>query len=179
MAPSLNDVHYYLQVYDGHHRTHGLVYQGVIGANEMLIDAWGPVSGRRHDSYLLRVSEINDRLAAVQHPHDLQMKLYGDAAYPLPSHIRRGFKGANLTDEEKAFNQASSKIRISIEWGFGKVSTLFPFCDFSKNQKLSLQPVAKSYINACVLTNAHTCLRGSLTGHYFDLAAPTLESYFE
>lgn len=146
--------------------------------NGMLIDAWGPVSGRRHDSYLLRVSRLNERLAEVQPPDGQQMKVYGDAAYPLLSHVRRGFRGANLSDGEKAFNQANSKMRISIEWGFGKVISLFPFCDFRNNQELFLQPVARYYTNACLLTNAHTCLRGSQTGVYFDMTAPTLEEYF-
>lgn len=146
--------------------------------NGMLIDAWGPASGRRHDAYLLRVSEFNPRLAAVQDPDGPQMKVYGDAAYPLLSHVRRGFKGSNLTDAQRAFNQANSKMRISIEWGFGKVVQLFPFCDFRKNQKLFLQPIGKYYINACILTNAHTCLRGSQTGCYFDMEPPTLEEYF-
>lgn len=105
-----------LKVYDGHHRDHGLAYQAVMAPNGMLMDAWGPVSGRRHDSYLLRVSELKPRLAAVQDPHQPQMKVYGDAAYRLLSHVRRGFKGVNLTEEQRAFNQANSKLRISIEW---------------------------------------------------------------
>ncbi|CAB1096514.1 unnamed protein product [Ectocarpus sp. CCAP 1310/34] len=56
------------EVYDGHHRDHGLVYQAVQAPSAMIIDAWGPVSGRRHDLYLLRVSELSPRLAAVQDP---------------------------------------------------------------------------------------------------------------
>ncbi|CBN75972.1 conserved unknown protein [Ectocarpus siliculosus] len=67
------------EVYDGHHRDHGLAYQAVMAPNGMLMDAWGPVSGRRHDSYLLGVSEFNPRLAAVQDPEGPQMKVYGDA----------------------------------------------------------------------------------------------------
>ncbi|CAM9415612.1 unnamed protein product, partial [Hapterophycus canaliculatus] len=165
-------------VYDGHHRDHGLIYQAVMGPNGMLIDAWGPVSGRRHDSYLLCVSRLNDRLAEVQGPDSPQMKVHGDAAYPLLSHVRRGFRGSNLTDGENALNQANSKMRICVEWGFGKVVNLFPFCDSRKNQKLFLQPVARCYINACVLTNAHTCLRGSQTGVYFGVPAPILEENF-
>lgn len=138
-----------------------------------------PASGRRHDAYLLRTSNLNSRLAAVQNPDaEVQYKVYGDAAYPLLSHVRRGFRGASLTDEQKAFNMANSAMRISVEWAFGKVVQLYPFCDFRKNQKLFLQPIAKYCINACLLTNAHTCLSGSQTGTYFDMHAPSLESYF-
>ena len=163
-------------VYDGHHRDHGLSYQAVRAPDGMVIDAHGLESGRRHDVHLLRKSNLNTRLAAVQNPEDeVQHKVYGDAAYPVLSHVRRGFRGANLSSKEKAFNQANSAMRISIEWAFGKVVNMYPFCDFRKNQKLFLQPLAKYHINACILTNAHTCLRGSQTGTYFDLHAPTLE----
>eukprot|EP00904_Undaria_pinnatifida_P001699 jgi/Undpi1/1152/HiC_scaffold_10.g04614.m1 len=162
--------------YDGHHRDHGLSYQAVRAPDGMVIDVHGPESGRRHDVHLLRKSNHNARLAAVQNPEDeVQHKVYGDAAYPVLSHVRRGFRGANLSSKEEAFNQANSAMRISIEWAFGKVVNMYPFCDFRKNQKLFLQPLAKYHINACILTNAHTCLRGSQTGTYFDLHAPTLE----
>lgn len=66
----------------------------------MLIDAWGPVSGRRHDAFLMRVSGLNPRLAAVQDLARPHVKVYGDSAYPLLSHMLRGFKGSNLTDSQ-------------------------------------------------------------------------------
>ena len=58
------------------------------------------------------------------------------------SHIDRGFKGANLTDAEKAYNMNLSQVRICVEWMFGKVAKEFAFIDYSKNLKLRLQPVA-------------------------------------
>ena len=76
----------------------------------------------------------------------------------------------------KPFSCSRPASLVFLKQGFGKVIQLFPFCD--KNQKLFLQPVARYYINACVLTNAHTCLRGSQTGAYFDMVPPTLEEYF-
>ena len=57
-------------------------------------------TGRRHDSYLLSQSNLNNRLAEVQQGNSVQYKDYGDAAYPIMSHIDRGFKGANLTPEQ-------------------------------------------------------------------------------
>ncbi|CAM9676705.1 unnamed protein product [Pylaiella littoralis] len=105
--------------------------------NGILIDAWGPVPGTRHDAYVLRVSSLNPRLAAVQDPDGPQMKVYGGAAYPLLSHVRRGFKGSNVTDPQIAFNKANSRLRISIEWGFGNVTTCFRSATFGRTKNCS------------------------------------------
>ena len=77
-------------------------------------------TGRRHDAYLLSESNLNARLAEVQQGNAVQCKVYGDAAYPIMSHIDRGFKGANLTPTQKAYNRSLSKVRICVEWMFGK-----------------------------------------------------------
>ena len=47
-----------------------------------------------------------------------------------------------------------------LEWSFGKCVVLWVFCDFKKNQKLYLQPVAKYWLSAVLLTNCHSCLYG-------------------
>ena len=115
----------------------------------MNIDAWGPVSGKRRNAFLRRVSSFNPRLASVQDPHAAQqLKVYGDAAYHLVSLMRRGFKGANLIAAQKAFYHANSSPGISVEWAFGKVAQLFPFIDFRKNLKVFLQAMGKYYISA-------------------------------
>ena len=121
----------------------------------MNIDAWKPVSGKGRDAFRRRVSSFNPWLASVQDPHaPQQWKVYGDAAYPLVSLIRRGLNGANLIAARKAFNHANSSPGISVEWAFGKVVQLFPFIDFRKNLNVFLQPVGKYYISAC---HPHQC----------------------
>ncbi|CAN0321355.1 unnamed protein product, partial [Pylaiella littoralis] len=165
------------QVYDGHHCAHGLAWQSVVFPHGMMA-IWGPEVGRRHDALLLARSGLNGRLTNLQAENPVQYKLFGDAAYPIISHVDRGFRGANLTDAQRTYNRQLSKVRVSVEWQFGKVVQMFPFVDFSKNLKLRLQPIAKYYAIAVLLTNAHTCLFGSTTGFYFDMQAPSLEAYF-
>ena len=70
-----------------------------------------------------------------------------------------------------------SSVRECVEWGFGKVVSIFAFMDFKKNLRIYLQPVGKMYFTAVFLTNCHTCLYGSQTGAYFDLDAPNLSVY--
>ncbi|CAN0295299.1 unnamed protein product [Scytosiphon promiscuus] len=165
--------------YDGHHKDHGLVFQLFILANGMIGDLSGPVVGSRHDAYVLRNSMLNPRLAALQEGQAFQGKAYGDAAYPILSHVDRGFRGANLSDAQRAYNKALSAVRITVEWQFGKVVNVFPFVDFRKLMKLDLSPIGNYYIVAALLTNAHTTLYGCQTSTYFGMMPPTLEQYFQ
>ena len=70
-----------------------------------------------------------------------------------------------------------SKVRVSVEWGFGKICQYFAFLDFKKNLKVLLQPVAKYYAVGALMTNCHTCLYGSLSSTFFEVNPPSLETY--
>lgn len=172
------DVELQREIYDGHHRDHGLAFQCVQLPNGFIMDMFGPVSGRRHDATVLRLSRLNARLAAAQHDELRQYSVYGDSAYPVLSHVRRGFKGSNLTPGQREHNRQMSSVRISVEWSFGKIVQLWGFVDYRKNLKLLLQPIGLYYMNAAILTNAHTCLYGSLTGERMDVRQLSLNQYF-
>lgn len=103
--------------------------------------------------------------------------LYGDPAYPHRGLLQRPFGGASLTVGQATFNYQMSRVRQSVEWGFGKVATEFAFLDLKKNQKLFLQQLPITYKVGVILTNCHTCLYGSQTSMYFSVAPPTLEEY--
>lgn len=64
----------------------------------MIGDLRGPAPGRRHEAYLLRKSELTDRLANMQLGKDFQ----GKCTAMRVSYIDRGFRGANLTEAQKA-----------------------------------------------------------------------------
>ena len=102
--------------------------------------------------------------------------IYGDPPYGISRNILAPFRGAQVT-AQVIFNKNMSKVRISVEWSFGKICQYFAYLDFKKNFKILMQPVAKYYLVASVLINCHTCLYGSLTGSYFGLHPPTLETY--
>ena len=138
---------------------------------------YGPVEGRRHDAYMLNISGILPLLQQFVQPSGQPYVIYGDPAYGLNENILAPFKGAQLTALEKEFNKKMSRLRISVEWGFGKITQYFAYLNFRKNQKVLLQPLGKYYIVASVLINCHTCLYGSNTGKYFGLDPPSLETY--
>lgn len=134
-----------------------------------------PYPGRRHDSFLLKDTALLNQLE--QYCPDFC--LYGDEGYPLRKQLIRPYSNSTLTLEQQEFNQSMAPLRECVEWSFGKILQQFAFVDFSKNQKLFLQPVGMFYLVATLLTNAHTCLYGSLTSMYFDIDSINLDEYFQ
>lgn len=167
------------EIFDGHHRAHGLVYQGVVFPKGLFTDLHGPISGRRHDAYALRVSNLNARLAEAQAGAQAQYKAYSDAAYPILTRIDRGYRAANLTAAQRAYNRALAEIRVCVEWQFGKVTSLHPSIENKANLKLVQQPIGKYSTVAALISNVHTCLYGSVTGRFFCVNPPSLEDYFD
>ena len=101
----------------------------------------------------------------------------GDPAYPLRPQLLCPYKGGQLTAAQSQFNAQMSGVRIAVEWSYQKVIQLFAFVDFKKNRKMLLQPVARSYFTAVLLTNCHTCLHQNETSKLFSMDPPTLEEY--
>ena len=138
---------------------------------------FGLIEGKRHDAFMLGVSGLAKKLGQFQRPNGEPYIIYGGPAYGLTRNILAPFRGIRLTDDQQEFNSRMSKLRVSVEWGFGKICQLFAFLDFKKNLKILLQPIGKYYLVAVVLANCHTCLYGSQTSTFFGLDPPVLEDY--
>lgn len=54
-----------LIVHNGHKHKHALKYQAIRTPNGMIIHAYGPVGGRRHDWYLYHCSNIESNLQHI------------------------------------------------------------------------------------------------------------------
>lgn len=164
-------------MFSGHRRTHCLKFQSVQAPNGMIAHMFGPREGRRHDAFMLGVSGLSAKLHRFVQPNGEPYVIYGDPAYGITQNIIAPFRQAHLTDDEQEFNTRMSRVRTSVEWGFGKICQNFAYLDFKKNLKILLQPVGKYYLVACILINCHTCLYGSRTTTYFSLEPPPLETY--
>ena len=116
---------------------------------------------------MLGESSLLPKLRHIAKPNGEPYVIYGDPAYGLSRNILAPYRAAILTADEKQFNSAMSKVRVSVEWGFGKILQNFAFPDFKKNLKVLVQPVAKYYLVAGILANCHTCLYGSLVSTFF------------
>ena len=166
-------------VYNGHKRVHAIKFQSVVAPNGLIANLFGPMEGRRHDCALLNASGLLQNL--VQHsqtPAGQNLCIYGDPAYPIRPQLLGPFKGAHVTQVQKEFNKAMSKVRISVEWIFGDIINYFAFINFRNNLKIGLSAVGKMYIVCALLHNARACLYKNNTSLFFDVEPPSLEEYF-
>ena len=148
-----------------------------VGAGKFVIFI---IERKSHDAGILRRSHLLDELERnCNTEYGDPLCIYGDSAYPERMHLQTPYKGNNLTNDQKAFNTAMSKVRVSVEWVFGEIAGYFAFIDFKKNKKIGLQQVGTMYITCALLRNAISCLYGSTTSIHFNLDPPTLEEYFQ
>jgi len=166
-------------VFSGHKRCHGLKYQSVVGADGIYWDFQGPYDGRRHDSFLLKESNLMQRLHEVN--PEKSMFIYGDGAYYVDSHIIGPHLGSALAPEEKRFNQYMSNMRVSVEWGFANIIRLWAGLNFKPAQKPFESPIADLFRAGVILANCNNILRGgNQISQYFGIAPLlTLEEYLQ
>ena len=147
----------------------------MVAPNGVIANLYGPVEGRRHDATMLAMSGLMGELDSFA-PDGEALCIYGDPAYPHPIHLQCPFQQRqDVTQEQQAFNQSMSQVRVSVEWVFNEIVTYFTFIDFTKELNIGLSPVGKTYAVCALLQNALTCLYGSNTAKYFDIEPPTLE----
>ena len=167
-------------IYNGHKRVHSIKFQAVALPNGLVGNLFGPVEGRRHDSFMLAASGFLQELQRFSNcpVTGLPLCVYGDPAYPIRAHLQRPYKGAVLTPSQQDFNTSMSTVRSSVEWIFGDIVNYFKFLDFKKNLKIGLSAVGKMYVTCALMQNARNILYGSVTSEYFGVNPPTLEEYF-
>ena len=141
---------------------------------------FGPIEGRRHDSFMLAASRFLQELQRFSNcpVTGLPLCVYGDPAYPIRAHLQRPYKGGVLTPAQQDFNTSMSTVRSSVEWIFGDIVNYFKFLDFKKNLKIGLSAVGKMFVTCALMQNARSILYGSVTSEYFGVNPPTLEEYF-
>ena len=81
--------------YNGWKHHNGLKHQTVDNAYGFTVDMHGPTSLRKNDLTLLRLSDINQRMADVQAGREDQYMTFGDSAYKRRSHITSYFAEYN------------------------------------------------------------------------------------
>ncbi len=159
---------------------HALKWQTVSWPNGMIGDMWGPISGRLSDLDTLRLSQINTRLRDLQAGQEDQFKLYGDAIYPVMTHLRKRHQNRPNTAAQIRENNVMKKLRITIEWDYGNTINLFKYVNFHENGKVLLaggSNIAVCYFIASFLRNCHVCLYHCQTSKYYNVAPPALYYY--
>lgn len=167
-------------MYNGKDRCHALKYQSVTTPDGIIRHLTGPYPGTMHDARMLDESGLDPVLRANMVQDGITYCLYGDPAYRKTPYLLRPFRGILLADTpEYIFNQRMARVRVTVEWGFGKLNSNWASGNFSVAQKLfqSKCGLGPQYIVMGLLTNLHTCMHGSQTSKFFNLQPPTAEEY--
>ena len=159
--------------YSGHKRHHGLKFQSVIVPDGMLVQMFGPIEGRRHDTTVLKESRLEERLQLL--PPDCY--IYGDQAYPVRTWLLSPFRGPNKPIPMRRWNRKMRTVRISVEHGYKIITTLWSHLRYVPAQQVFKTPVAKQYVACAALTNLHNCLYPNQVAQHFGLTPPSLEEY--
>lgn len=174
--PKYNQRH----MYSGYKKGHVLKYQSIVLTNGLIGRLDGPYIGRRHDAAILHLSKIMDEMKTFLINQDgTWFAVYGDPGYSNQKFIKVGYKNhARLNEKQKDFNAMMSALRVSVEYGFGKIVQQFAFLDFKKTQRMYLSPLKEMYIVAALLVNCQSCLkRRNQMSDIFASDIPTIEAY--
>jgi hypothetical protein len=165
--------------YSGLKHMHGIKFLSITTPSGLFAFMWGPVVGKRHDGFLTHQSNILHQLQATQTAlGERNFCVYGDLAFPLCPQLMKPFAEEDATEEEKACNEDMKAGRITVEWGFRLITSLWSYLDFKRGLKVLQAPVGNLYLCGALLANCHTCIeRGNLTSFYFDCFPPELEEY--
>jgi len=112
----------------------------------------------------------------------LQFLLYGDSAYIVSflSHIKARHDYEPNTEREMLENSCMSSCRECIEWDYGDVCKLWANVDFPKGLKIrSSMRVARVFLLAIILRNAHNTMNGCETADYYGILPPTFEQWIQ
>jgi hypothetical protein len=165
-------------IYNGHHRTHALKYQGISSADGMIVSLSGPFVGRDHDMKMLADSDIVNKLDSLDYQGlDRELFIYGDLGYVMSNRIQVPFEGLNLTSSQKKFNRVMSQHRVTVEWAFKNVLQYFGFMRDKYNLKTGKSPVGMYYAVAVIMTNCRNCFYRNQISQYFDCEPAGIYEY--
>jgi hypothetical protein len=132
---------------------------------------YGPIPGSRHDSFMLRESNLLPKLEEcipITRNNRIPLyQLYGDPAYPQSAYLFGGFRYARAGAEAE-WNTQMSKVRESVEWLYGEIVSLWSFLDMKRKMKLLLSPIHKYYVIGVFFTNIRCLTYGNECADYFD-----------
>lgn len=175
------------QAYNGYKKIHATKFQALKLPNGLIGHLFGPMEGRRNDNALLAASELLEKCAqfalrpgANQNTPIAQryFQIFGDPAYGLSPLILSPYASANRTQEQRRWNKAMSRVRMSVEHGFGELTREWPFLNAWWKHRVFSSPVGRYYRVCVLLTNALNCIRPNQTSQAFNCSPPSVDEYF-
>lgn len=167
-------------LYSGYKKHHVVKYQSIVLTNGLIGRLDGPFIGRRHDAAILHLSKtLQEFRTFLTNTDGSWYTVYGDPGYSNSKYVKVGYKNhTRLNQAQKDFNANMSTLRVSVEYGFGKIVQQFAFLDFVKTQRVYQLPLKKMYYVAAFLVNCQSCLRGTnQVSDIFQSQVPSLDEY--
>lgn len=185
VRPCCRPVYFQEAIYNGKDRVHAIKFQTIVSVDGMICHCSGPWSGRRHDSYLYnktlpRVLADLPIIIADDGETPLPVAVYADPGYVLSTRVLMPFPDGRTDAVHCAFNRTMSRARITVEWGYGRVTQLFKHLVFKDNLKVFKSPIGAQYFVGVLLTNAKTCVDGgNNVSDYFGCCPPNVCDFFK
>jgi nuclease HARBI1 len=162
--------------YNGHKRKHAMKFQAVTAPDGLILLAFGPLEGRRHDWTLYLRSEMDRQLEECLLVGGVQYCVYGYSGYNARPFAEVPLSGYQVNKDQSSYNRAMSSCRITVEWIFKEVKMYWTFVDYKRKMRLLECPVGALYISALLLTNFRNCVYPNPISQYFN-CRPPLEEY--
>ena len=162
--------------YSGHKHKHGIKFHALVSPSGMVAHLFGPIDGRRHDSFMLTESGILPLLTGLLH-----YLVYADSAYPITPNLLGPIARVEAPPGSVAarLNEIMAIPRtVTSEWLYGIVTNTFQTLDFKRWQRQWCTAPALQYFAAVFLTNCRTCLEGgNQISRFFQCSPPDLGDY--
>jgi hypothetical protein len=164
--------------YSGHKRIHCESYHALTTPDGIICHIHGPVRGRHHDVWVMDDSKLSFHLAQ---PPFAQYYAYADQGYSPRANLQVPYKGTQLLPYQRHFNVAMSSTRIAVEWGFGRVSSLWSFTSSSRMMCSLKSPTGSYFKVAVLLTNLRTSLHegNQISDRFENFKPPTVREYLQ
>lgn len=165
--------------YSGHSREHNLKFLSIITPDGLFSYLGGPFVGRHHDMFMWQQGDLEERLSRLVPDY----YLYGDSGFAVLNSLVGPYRAPEPGSIEQTFNIMMSQVRVTVEWGFGRVLNLFPFLDSHRILRTGSSPVSAYYRVAVILCNLRTILdgRNEISDQFFSGSAhevlPTVHEY--
>jgi hypothetical protein len=148
------------------------------------------VTARQNNNLVIGWSDVDNSIVQLNqqvlniHNRERMFKIYYNLGIRGNNWIchRMSHMPANnapLTLCQRHENNRMSALRVTIEWGFDQIKSLWAFTTDSTRFKLETDPnmVYAQLRVATFVTNCFTCLNGNNMSNYFDTETPMLHEY--
>ena len=124
--------------------------------------------------YLYATSGADAMIEGILCIDGRQYVVFGDSGYSVRVFMEIPFEGTNLSAIKKAFNKSMSKSRVTVEWFFREVKSLWSFVHCKRLLRVKQMTIGLIFRAAVLLKNFRNCVQPNEISQYFDCPPSSL-----